>query len=326
MPRGSYPADQDELQKVLLSVAMAADRLLLFDNVESGFAIGGTALDRALTARTMKGRILGRSEMTTDLPVDIVFYATGNNLGLRGDSLRRVIPCRLETEEQRPEERSNFKIPGDLLAHVKQLRGFFVGAALTIIRGYVVAGRPDQKLTPMDYPAWSGLVRNAVNWATGMDPCESRTELIADDEETNTARGLLAAWKSLCAAEANDNPLSAAESVAILERNKDHHPELRGIFSAWSKDGKLPPTRVIGNRFNKLRGRNIDGSKLDCSFSAGIRKWFVKGVGASNPAPSGASGASGASLNPSAGNSTRPISRHTVGGDSVRRSVATRGT
>ena len=104
MPRGTYPDDQDEMQKILFSVAMAGDRLMLFDNVGTGFSIGGSALDRAVTARTVKGRILGRSEMTSELPMNVVFFVTGNNLGIKGDALRRVVPCRLETTEEHPED------------------------------------------------------------------------------------------------------------------------------------------------------------------------------------------------------------------------------
>ena len=60
MARGAYPDDQSEMEKMLLSVALAGDRFVLFDNVASGFSVGGSALDRALTARTIKGRILGK--------------------------------------------------------------------------------------------------------------------------------------------------------------------------------------------------------------------------------------------------------------------------
>ena len=298
MPRGAYPDDQDEMQKMLLSVAMAADRLILFDNVPTGFGVGGSALDRALTARTMKGRILGRSQMTPDLAVDVVMYATGNNLGLRGDSLRRVVPCRLQTTEERPEERRDFKVKGDLLAHVKHNRGALVSAALTILRGYIAAGRPDRGLIPMDYPAWCGLIRNAVEWATGVDPCESRKELIASDEETNTSRALIAGWKALCEAEGKTS-LSSAAAVEIIDADKGRHAALKAILASWSKDGKLPSPQSIGNRLNKIRGRNIDGQMLDHSYSSGIREWFVR------PAcvqPTGATGATGATENPSVGN------------------------
>ena len=159
MPRGGYPDDQDEMQKTLLSAAMAGDRLMLFDNVPTGFALGGSALDRALTARTIKGRILGKSQMSPELPVDTVFFATGNNLGLRGDALRRVVPCRLESHEERPEERDDFQLEscacgcrGDLMIHVKRARGQLVAAALTILRGFIVAGRPDPRFARWTTP------------------------------------------------------------------------------------------------------------------------------------------------------------------------------
>ena len=63
----------------------------------------------------------------------------------------------------------------------------------------------------MDYPAWCGLIRGAVFWATGQDPCESRKLLVANDEESNLARGVVAGWKSLCEAR-NQDALTVAEA------------------------------------------------------------------------------------------------------------------
>jgi hypothetical protein len=291
---------------------MAGDRLLLFDNVEAGFSIGGSALDRVLTARTMKGRILGQSRMTPELPVDVVFYATGNNLGLRGDSLRRVVPCRLETAEERPEERSDFRLArdcpcgcrGDLLGHVKRARGRLVAAALAILRGYVAAGRPDRGLKPMDYPAWSGLIRNAVHWATGVDPCEARRELIADSDQYGEWKALLAGWTALCAAQGK-TALTAAEARQALLAGDGRHEELRAIVGAWSKDDKFPSARTIGNRLKAIRGRNIDGSCLDYSPSDEIRRWYVRPAGSppstADPGSAGSPGSDpGSSAYPSA--------------------------
>src|SRR5262249_37424440 len=150
------------------------------------------------------------------LPLNVVFFATGNNLGVRGDALRRIVPCRLETTEERPEERTGFSIPGDLLAYVKEHRGRFVASALTILRAYVVAGQPDQNLAPMDYPAWCGLIRNAVAWVTSYDPCQTRRELIVNDEETNQFKALVDGWQELCQLE-NEKALTAAQAVRALE-------------------------------------------------------------------------------------------------------------
>jgi hypothetical protein len=269
MPRGSYPPDDSEMGKLLLSVALAADRFVMFDNVPTGFSVGGSALDRALTSRTIKDRILGQSAMTPELPFDTVLYATGSNLSLRGDALRRVVPCRLETEIERPEERTGFAIEGDFLDHVKKHRGRLVAAALTILRAYVVAGRPDQSLTPMDYTAWCGLVRNAIHWAIGIDPCQTRRQLVANDEEANKRKALVEGWESLC----GDRKLTIAQ--ALSEIDMPGNGTLREVFIGWSKDGKLPSAMTVGKQLSKLRGRPVGGKCLDKTSSA-VAEWFVK--------------------------------------------------
>lgn len=333
MARGDYPDHNEEMQKTILSIAIEGDRAVLFDNVDSGAAIGGAALDRALTARTIKGRILGKSQMTPELPFDAVLFATGNNLGLKGDALRRIVPCRLESQEERPETRKDFRIGkdcvcgcrGDLLAHAKKVRGRLVRAALTIVRAYIVAGRPDRGLVPMDYPAWCGVVRDAVHWATDTDPCGGRTELAANDEETNSLRALIAAWKALCESKGRAS-LSAAEVVEFLEQDRDHHSDLRSIVSGWTRDGK-PSSRSIGNRLNKVRGRNIGGSCLDCGFTDGIRQWFVKSSSTKDTDGFSASSASSASINPSTGEFGRTtVSANTRDKGSSRGTRGTRGT
>ena len=271
MPRGSYSDNQDEMQKMILSAGLAADQLMLFDNVPSGSAIGGAALDRALTARTIKGRILGRSEMTPELTMDVVFFATGNNLAVKGDALRRVVPCRLESVVERPEGRSDFRIKGDLLARVKKDRGLLAAAALTILRGYIAAGRPDQGLKPMDYPAWSGLIRNAVQWATGSDPCSTpaaRAVMVQSDEDTCQLRGLIDGWQALCR-ELVEEALTCSEALEALEADPNSHLELRWILLNWSKDAKLPSPRVVGNHLNRFRGRVIAGKTLQFGLRSG---------------------------------------------------------
>jgi hypothetical protein len=108
---------------------------------------------------------------------------TGNNVMLKGDAHRRVMYCRLKSSEENPEYRQDFVYP-NLLAHIRDNRGKLLAAGLTILRGFCVAGRPDQGIKPWgSYEAWSALVRNAVVWAGQQDnedlpdPGESRLEL-----------------------------------------------------------------------------------------------------------------------------------------------------
>jgi len=278
MARGAYPDDNVEMEKVILSIAMAGDRFVLFDNVPTGGAIGGPALDRALTGRTWKGRPLGRTEWTPELPLDCVFFATGNNLGLRGDALRRVVPCRLETQEDRPEERTGFKIP-DLLEHVKENRGRLVAQGLTILRGYIVAGRPDPGLTPMDFTAWSGLIRNAVHWACAIDPCETRKQLVTDDEEANTLKALMRGWASLCSIR-NETAMTAAAALKALDLAPSGNAELqalRDVFMSWSHDDRLPSAKTVGKHLGKRRGRPCDGKCLERG-GRDVMAWYVKTI------------------------------------------------
>ena len=64
MPRGSYSDNQEEMQKMILSAATGRRPVGALRQCGLGeqWRSAG-ALDRALTARTIKGRILGRSEM-----------------------------------------------------------------------------------------------------------------------------------------------------------------------------------------------------------------------------------------------------------------------
>ena len=115
--RSTIPASEEEMDKVTLAMALNGTKLILFDNTATGSPIGGAALDAALTATTRSGRQLGVSRFVTDIPFSPTFLATGNNAGLRGDTLRRVVSARLEATEDRPEERDGFMIP-NLLEYV----------------------------------------------------------------------------------------------------------------------------------------------------------------------------------------------------------------
>jgi hypothetical protein len=108
----AYTTDEDELRKRITSLALAGDRLALFDNLEGRF--GNAVLDAALTGTAWKDRLLGVNRMA-EAPLYMTWYATGNNVAVAADTARRLCHCRLESPEERPEERSEFQHP-DLLA------------------------------------------------------------------------------------------------------------------------------------------------------------------------------------------------------------------
>jgi hypothetical protein len=191
----TYTDDEDELRKRITAIALAGDRLVLFDNLEGNF--GNAVLDAALTGTAWKDRVLGANRMA-EAPLYMAWYATGNNVSIAADTARRVCHIRLESDKERPEERRDFRHP-DLLAWVGRERQRLLAAALTILRGYFVAGRPDQRLPAWgSFEGWSSVVRAAVVWAGLPDPAETRLRLQERADVTAEGMGaLLAAWEAM---------------------------------------------------------------------------------------------------------------------------------
>jgi hypothetical protein len=281
--RTAFPETDEELRKLITSVAIAGDRVMLFDNIAAPF--GGPGLDAALTGTTWKERILGRSELTPELPLYTVWFGTGNNVTLRGDVRRRVVPCRLESAVEKPEERTGFK-HADLLAHVGRHRGELVVAALTILRAYVVAGRPDRKLPPFgSYEPWSALVRSAVHWVTaGLDPCVTRERLRDADPALATLAALMQGWAELPGG--TGTGVTVAEAMRYLRDpgQSDKFQTLREALLEWSRTDKLPNPAVIGRKLRGCRNRVVDGMALQGEPGhAGTQRWKVIRAGKNGP-------------------------------------------
>ena len=98
-------------------------------------------LCQVLTQRTVRARILGRSE-APELPANVMVTATGNNLALLADMTRRFLLCRLDPQCERPELR---QFERDAIAFSTERRPRLVAAALTVLRAYHAAGRPEQE-------------------------------------------------------------------------------------------------------------------------------------------------------------------------------------
>lgn len=86
----------------------AGTTYILIDNVTEILESG--ELSAVLTTNYWKDRVLGVSEAAS-WPVRATWVATGNNLAVGGDLIRRVYRCRLDAEMSQPWRRSGFKHP-----------------------------------------------------------------------------------------------------------------------------------------------------------------------------------------------------------------------
>lgn len=258
MTRTRYYHDSVEMDKQIVATALAGDRVVLFDNLENGGAFGNSAVDAALTGRTYRGRVLGKSEMTPDLDLICVFFASGNNPVVCADVIGRLMPARLESSMERPDERSGFQI-ADLLGYAAQERPNLVIAALMIIRGYILAGSPDQQLTPVRFTAWSALVRSAVHWATGKDPAIGREGLKDCDPARAAEAAFVEGWFELQTM-LGQKGMTVAEMLKYLKEDtkKCHYSKLRDAMSHfWSKikSDELPTPGSVAKKIQSMRNK-----------------------------------------------------------------------
>jgi hypothetical protein len=125
-------------------------------------------------------------------PTAATFLATGNNLIFEADITSRVVPCDLDPEVERPEERE-FDV--NLYEHVPAHRGELVAAALTILRAYHVAGRPSVGIPRWGgFEEWSDWIRSALVWLGQADPAEGKSRVEELDPVRRQLRSLLTAW------------------------------------------------------------------------------------------------------------------------------------
>ncbi len=262
--RMSYSRDEEELRKAITGIALEATQLALIDNVSGVF--GSPTLDRALTAHTWRDRLLGTNTQV-EIPLQVTWLATGNNVVLTGDTPRRCLHVRLDSPEERPERRTEFRHP-HLLGWVRRERGRLLPAALTLLRAYARAGRPDQGLPGWgSYESWSDLVRSAIVWLELPDPAETREDLeSAGDAEIGLHGDLIAGLDKLFAD--LGGTATAREIVALLARaeNLDGYAPLRAALAELFprlKSGELPSAAKLAFKLRSLRGRVVAGASID---------------------------------------------------------------
>ncbi|MCO8125074.1 hypothetical protein NHH03_25280 [Stieleria sp. TO1_6] len=290
--RTAYAADDDEMRKRITSIVMEASPAVLLDNIDR--PIGGASLDAVLTAERWKDRELGSSR-TIDLPARAIWTATGNNLRFRSDIARRVLPIRLDSPEERPEERTDFR-HADLLGWTHKHRGELVTAALVILRGYFVAGCPKQDGGQFgSFESWSDVIRGAVVWAGRPDPMATIETARADDDSAAIVAGLI---DGLLEIDTASEGLTCREIIdrlnyPILDNKPDPFPTMREVVAEIATKSGRPDVSRLGYTMRKYRGRVCKGHRIDQDTGHAKRnRWSAK------PVSSGGDGGHGGHSSP----------------------------
>lgn len=161
--KSEFPRNDEELRKVITSTLDATTGpVVQFDNVTG--VLKSSVLDGLLTSVEWSDRPLGQTAMLT-LQNDRLWVATGNNVHIGGDLERRTLWITINANMERPEERQDFAIP-NLEAWVGAHRGELLAAMLTLVRAWVVAGRPTEEPPTTDgFGNWIAVLRGILDHA-----------------------------------------------------------------------------------------------------------------------------------------------------------------
>ncbi len=204
------------------------------------------------------------------LPWNAVIMASGNNITLSEDTVRRVLVARLESPVEKPEERTGFKHP-HLYEWIIDERPRLVVAALTILRAFALSGGKFTGQTWGSFEAWSRLVPGAIVFAGGADPMLARPNI--EQHATDASRALPTVLAHLPILDAGSGGLTCREIIQKLypekmageERSRDGFDDLRDALEAWTnpKPGQAPSLQVLGKRMQAHVGRFVGGRRLD---------------------------------------------------------------
>jgi putative DNA primase/helicase len=274
--------DEAETEKRLVSVVLAGYPLINIDNVNGELA--GDFLCQVIERPIVNPRVLGKSK-TVRVPNRMTTFCNGNNLRLTGDMPRRALLCSLDAKTERPEERE-FK--SDPVERVLADRGKYIAAALTVVRAYIVAGRPG-KLRPLaSFKGWSDTVRSALVWLGRVDPVKTMATVRAEDPEEQALTALLIAWKDAFGT-GFKNALTASEAIARAQERLNTgqpvyssagwaKPALRAAIESISPRGS-PDAKSLGKWLASKKDRIASGLRFTQAMRSGCASdWYVEKV------------------------------------------------
>ena len=276
----TFPADDEECRKLLLAELLRAPAVVEFDNL-TGDLVAHKSLCTVLTSEFMSGRILGVSKTAT-VSTRALFLSSGNNVGPVQDMTRRCISIRLDPSCETPAARS-FTRP-ELVRDVLRERGRYVSAALTIVRAWIVTGRPKAICKSLaGYGDWSDLCRQPLLWLGCADPTVSVFEAMTEDPDRETLGRLLTSWFMVF----GKTPAMVRDAVKQAITFNDENAELREVLRDIADERGEINRRKLGWWIRRHAGRIVNGQRfVRASGNRSAEAWQVEVVESVSPVSS----------------------------------------
>lgn len=209
VPTTGAPRREEEWEKMLSTLLIGAPGHIFLDNLS--VPLQSEALARALTSRTITGRILGTSRQF-QAPVNCVWVLTGNNVIASPELTRRMVKMRMDPQMERPTDRT-FHIT-DLRAWVIQYREYLVQAVLALCQCWIAAGRPHGDRVLASYTEWSHVIGGILKVAgyEGFLAGNAGFEQDETDDEDAEWRSIVSDWYATF----GEREVSAAEIYSLV--------------------------------------------------------------------------------------------------------------
>jgi hypothetical protein len=276
VPTSTYPEEKEEAAKVKVSIALAGPPIVHFDNLDEGVFYGNGAFDSTLTSITVDDRILGSLKRTGDIALRSTFFLSGNNISPGKDAFRRWLPINLFSDLERPEERGDLA-DTQLRQSVMDHRAEHVRNALIILSAHAQEGYPCAPKAPLgSFEAWDPIVRGAVIYAYGHDPCQTRRKA-ADEAPARLAKiALLQGWKELPGGTLGG--VTTPRAIQIVTERPDDFPTLHNALLHLGRDGGKPAgPKSLGNTIRAMKGNTIEGMRfVEAGKVHGTTLWKVE--------------------------------------------------
>ena len=245
-----FPRSEDECRKQLFALLRKVPPVIFFDNVNIDLP-RYTSLCSILTEENFSSCILGQSETSVVSTLTLIL-SNGNNVLPIEDMVRRVITITLHPTCEIPATKpyDNKK----LLDEIHENRAHFISLALTMIRAWIVAGRPIQEVeTIPTYGDWSNYCRQVLLWLGLPDPGKSLLKALENDSDRELLGCLLHAWYDLF----------SSQSIMLRSAIENANDILEEVLVEINGGQSSLNHKKLGNWISRHAGRMVDGLKFE---------------------------------------------------------------
>jgi hypothetical protein len=226
--------NEEEFQKLLMPLLQSGSQVVLFDNLPEGSQITSNCLAMAMTKPEYEGRVLGFSK-TLIVSSLTTFFATGNNVVMKGDLRSRFLPCYIDAKSENPEGRQ-FARP-NIMQWAADNRDIALLHCLTVLAFGVRrmnAGKPlPHAIKNRRFAQWNDLVYGPALMA-GLAPVDEAVEReAAQDEERESHSAFVEAWHAAF----GQAKLTLSDAIAACR---------------IAEPGEIDPTRPFGTDVSKM--------------------------------------------------------------------------